>query len=167
MADTLNHFFLEIGTRLDNKIPAETINLANISHLPPVFELQMLELIDVAILVRDMKPSTSCGVDGLTSCILKACGPWIFPVLQHLFNCSILTRTFPACWKTAYITPLYKDGKKSDPSNYRPISVLPCIGKLMERIVHSQLYQYCIDRHILTECQTRVQEGTLHGHLSH
>ena len=118
-----------------------------------------LELIDVTNLMLDLKPSTSCGVDGLTSRILKACGPSILPVLQHIFNLSLTSRSFPACWKPAIVTPLYKDGAKNNPSNYRPISVLPSVGKLMERAVHGQLYKYLVDHHILSECQSGFRKG--------
>ena len=50
---------------------------------------------------------------------------------------------FPDEWKSARITPLYKKcGNRSDPSNYRPISIIPVVAKVFERIVYDQVYRY-------------------------
>ncbi len=57
----------------------------------------------------------------------------------------------------ASITPIFKEGQHSDPSNYRPIAILPCMGKLLERVAHTQLY---IDEHkILSQCQAGFRKG--------
>ena len=125
----------------------------------PALPGPLLSYSDVTNLMRDLKPSTSCGVDGLTARILKACGPSILPVIEFLFNLSITSKTFPSCWKAANVTPLYKEGKKNNPSNYRPISVLPSVGKLMERVAHNQLYQYLSERNILSESQSGFRKG--------
>ena len=61
------------------------------------------------------------------------------------FNISIETSTFPASWKIARVTPSYKEGEKSEKSNYRPISVLPVLSRLFEKLIYDQLYQY-LDR---------------------
>ena len=65
-------------------------------------------------------------------------------------NLSLYTSVFPSDWKCAKVTPIFKDDDKSDVSNYRPISVLCIISKILERAVHDQLYVY------LTKC------GVLH-----
>ena len=56
---------------------------------------------------------------------------------------SMKSGTVPKEWKHARV-PLYKDGKCDEASNYRPISVLPIISKIMERIVHDQLYKFVV-----------------------
>ncbi|GAG77400.1 unnamed protein product, partial [marine sediment metagenome] len=53
--------------------------------------------------------------------------------LAYICNLSIFTSVFLSKWKMAKVTPIYKDGDKSDVSNYRPISVLPIISKILER----------------------------------
>ena len=61
---------------------------------------------------------------------------------------------FPDDWKKAKVTPIFKSGDKSNVSNYRPISVLPIISKIIERTVHNQLYAYLCSRNILSDSQS-------------
>ena len=128
---------------------------------PPVFELHHLQLVDIATIIRDMSPSVSCGTDGLTSRILKTAGPSIFPVVLYLVNLSITKSAFPSHWKTGCITPLYKEGDRTDPSNYRPISILPTMGKLLEWVIHTQLYSYCASHEVFSNCQSGFRKGNL------
>ena len=56
-------------------------------------------------------------------------------------------------WKTAEVVPLYKNGQRNTPGNYRPISVLPAISKIMERILYNQLYSYLTKSELLSDSQ--------------
>ncbi len=69
--------------------------------------------------------------------------------------------TVPKEWKHARVVPLYKDGKCDEASNYRPISVLPIISKIMERIVglHDQLYKFIEENNILNKWQSGFRPG--------
>ena len=62
--------------------------------------------------------------------------PWLENYMAMLFNTSIETSIFPNLWKIARVTLIYKEGDKSEKSNYRPTSVLPVISKLFERLVY-------------------------------
>ena len=62
-----------------------------------------------------------------------------------MFNTSIETSLFPGSWKVVRVTPIFKDGDKTDKSNYRQMSVLPVILRLFEKLVTNQLYQYMND----------------------
>ena len=62
-----------------------------------------------------------------------------------LFNTSLVTSQFPDSWKLARVIPIFKEGDKTEKSNYRPISVLPVISRLFERLVANQLYQHMND----------------------
>ena len=68
-------------------------------------------------------------------------------------------KCFPEQWKQALITPLYKSGNATDYDNYRPISVLPTLGKLLERLVHGQSTNYLKTRNLLCEEQSGFREG--------
>ena len=58
-------------------------------------------------------------------------------------------------WKSARVTPLYKNsGKRNDPTNYRPISVTPVVAKVFERVVYDQLYHYLTENRILSRYQS-------------
>ena len=75
------------------------------------------------------------------------------PLHNYIFNNSILTCCFPFDWKMARLLPVYKKGPRSLPENYRPISILPAVSKLMERIIYDQLYRYFNANSILSKQQ--------------
>ena len=118
---------------------------------PPVFEFRPITLYDAAVLLRELKPSSSCGLDGLTARILKAAGPSIVPPLCHIINRSIESACMPSSLKIGCSTPLFKEGNASDPCNYRPVSVFPVVGKVIEWVAHTQLYSFYRDRNFFSD----------------
>ena len=88
------------------------------------------------------KTAKSFGSDNIFSYFLKLALPFIENSLATLFNTSIETSRFPDSWKVARVTQICKEGDKTDRSNYWPISVLPVISRLFEKLVTNQLYQY-------------------------
>ena len=70
-----------------------------------------------------------------------------------IFNQAITLSSFPDEWKIARVIPLYKNGQRNIPGNYRPISVLPAISKVMERILYDQLYSYLTTFELLSDSQ--------------
>ena len=66
---------------------------------------------------------------------------------------SIVSDKFPAEWKVARVTPIFKKGQRSMLDNYRPISILPVVSKLMERILYDQMFDYLKKQNILSEHQ--------------
>ena len=77
------------------------------------------------------------------------------PRLKTLWlNSSIETSQFPDSWKVARITLIFKEGDKTEKSNYRPISVLPVISKLFEKLVFNQLYHYVKENSLFTSDQS-------------
>ena len=90
------------------------------------------------------------------------CFDLISDSLALIFNRSIETSIFPDEWKSARITPLYKKcGNRSDPSNYRPISIIPVVAKVFERIVYDQVYRYLTENKLLCCYQSGFR--TLHS----
>ena len=83
----------------------------------------------------------SFGTDNISSYFLKLALPFIENSLAIVFNTSIETSRFPDSWKVARVAPIFKEGDKTGRSNYRPISVLPVISRLFEKLVANQLYQ--------------------------
>jgi hypothetical protein len=64
----------------------------------------------------------------------------IAPSLTLIFNQSIRTGIFPTDWKVARATPIYKSGAKHSMTNYRPISVISIVARIMEKLIHNQTY---------------------------
>ena len=97
---------------------------------------------DVRDAFAKVKTTKSFGIDNISSYFLKLALPYIVNSLTFLFNATFETSQFPDSWKVARITPIFKDGDRTDKSDYRPMSVLPVILKLFEKLVFNQLYQY-------------------------
>lgn len=66
---------------------------------------------------------------------------------------SLFQSEVPLMWKKAKVTPIFKAGDASDPDNYRPISVLPILSKILEKTVHSQLIEYFESENLLSDFQ--------------
>ena len=79
--------------------------------------------------------------------------------LLHIFNLSSSRGIFPDSLKIGKVTPIYKAGDSSDLGNYRPISVLPCFSKILERIIYNRVYTYLQKNKILYYKQFGFQAG--------
>ena len=96
--------------------------------------------------------------DGISSTVLKKCAPELAPVLAKLFQISFDTRTVPSEWKTAHVIAVHKKGSKHDPSNYRPISLVPIISKVIEHIICDQIRGHLSKHHLLCDTQYGFRE---------
>ena len=110
----------------------------------------LLNLETISKKLQSLRPFKSAGLDGIPPFFLKSCAHTLAPLLLELFTHSLETCTVPSDWKLSVITPIYKKGDRSDPSNYRPVSLLPTCSKVLESI---------IDDHIRLQVESR---GLLH-----
>ena len=78
----------------------------------------------------------------------------IAPSLTKIINMSLLSGTFPDIWKIGkVIVPLFKSGNPTSPNNYRPITILPTWSKIIDRIVHLQMYTFLQEHHLIASEQ--------------
>ena len=101
-----------------------------------------------------MKSSKATGLDGISCRLLKAASSAIITPLMNLINRSLATGTVPAKWKMAKVTPIFKSRERDDVANYRPISVLPLVSKIIERAVHDQLHTFLKGKGYLADQQS-------------
>ena len=104
-------------------------------------------------MIKQLPNKISYGHDKISNIMLKALRTSIIYPLCHIFNASLLEGTFPERMKTAEVIPLYK-GKDMDLMiNYRPISLLIMLSKLLEKIMYTRLYGYLESQKILYPSQ--------------
>ena len=85
---------------------------------------------------------------------MKEAAPIVTSSLTFIINLSIVNGIVPEEWEYARVSPVFRDGVKADPNNYRPTSVLPVVSKLIERVVFNQFYGYLNENNLLTESQS-------------
>ena len=92
-------------------------------------------------------------MDKIPNCILRDCAHELAPPIAHIINLSLKSAHIAEDLKTAKITPIFKDGEKSKYTNYRSISVLPTISKILERCIYNQLIHHLESHNILSSQQ--------------
>ena len=155
IADELNNYFVSIGSKLAEKIP--TVNLDFEDYLnrrnEKSFFWKPIKETEVYDNLNALDTKKSHGYDKLSVRLIKDAIPYIVAPLTYIFNLSLEKGEFPDALKTAKVTPLYKKGPKTDPGNYRPISVLPVIAKVFEKLVNGRLMTFLESNEILYEHQ--------------
>lgn len=98
--------------------------------------------------------SNACGTDNISAAMLQYCSPFIDIYLTHIINYAIEVGSFPELWKVAIGCPLPKKQNPSDMSDIRIISLLPCISKILEKVMFNQMYEFLNSNDILPAFQT-------------
>jgi hypothetical protein len=133
-----------------------TKNTPTVRHaVPPNVKLDSVNFTCDIILkaIMKMKPNTSSGPDGFPPVILKKLGSSLALPLSLIFTSFMSVGQVPSDWKNAIITPIYKKGLASDPSNYRPISLTSIFCKLMERVIALDMLTYLRHLGLITRHQ--------------
>ena len=100
-------------------------------------------------ILKNVDITKSAGIDNVSATFLKDSGEVLASPIAQLCNLSISTSSFLDSCKTAKLFPLYTKGCKADPKNYRPISLLPIISKVIEKIIHVQTQSFLDENNIL------------------
>lgn len=127
---------------------AASIQPQNIAERPiteknakSMFILPITE-IELKNIIYSLKTKCAAGVDKITAVDIKLVEPLLTPILCDIFNNCISECKFPDCLKETVISPIYKSGEKHLCNNYRPISVIPTIGKAFEKLLNERLVQF-------------------------
>ena len=97
---------------------------------------------EILSLIKNLPNKRSSGYDNISNLLLKSLATQISVPLEIIFNKSIEEGIFPTNMKKADIVPLYKSKDKQECSNYRPISLLITLSKLLEKIMYKRVYQF-------------------------
>lgn len=108
---------------------------------------------EIEKIITWLKVKDSSGCDQISNRILKKICPGIIKALEIICNKSLQQGTFPNNMKTAIVTPLYKGNEKTEIINYRPISLLPTISKILEKLVHTRITKFLLKHKVFFEGQ--------------
>ena len=161
ITNKFNTCFADIGLRLSESVNNThnalfTDYLLNPSIYDFTFELITEET--TMTILNNLKPKPSCGYDGISTKLLKTCKLEICKSVTLIINQTLSTGIFPDSLKVAKVIPLYKKGNKSLFDNYRPISILPSISKIFERIIFNQINDHFSSHNLYYDGQYGFRE---------
>lgn len=163
-ANEFNKYFTSIGNQLGSKFDTYSCN-GNVkcpcNHVCSdqycaVSKFKFNEITPEFVLnqILKMQNNKSAGLDQINVRLLKLAGPFVSRCLSYICNLSLNKSDFPDEWKKAKVTPIFKSGDRMVVGNYRPISVLSIVSKILERAVHDQLYMYLTNAGLLSNAQS-------------
>ena len=117
------------------------------------FKFQYVSKIFVEKELKILKTHKSAGIDNLPPLLLRDSASVISKPISHIINLSLTSGKIPTEWKSAKVIPLHKSGKTTKTDNYRPISILPVLSKILERAVQRQLLYYLEECKLLSPYQ--------------
>ena len=141
---TETYMFRELVWGCNNTLKSRTKKIFNFEYVSVIFVRKQLKL---------LKRSKATGLDNLPPSMLKDAADVICKPLCHIINISLCNGSFPEIWKKARIVPVHKSAKTSLPENYRPISIVPVLSKILEKAVHLQLSAFLEDNKLLSNKQ--------------
>ena len=97
---------------------------------------------DVFDILTSLDASKACGIDNFNPKIFKYCAAPLLQVICHLFSVSLQNSSIPQEWRTHCVIPIFKTGDRSSVCNYRPISLLCILSKVLERIVYNNIIRH-------------------------
>lgn len=136
-AEELGEFFSSVFT----DEPQGAVPELQVRPVPP-FSTMVINREDIRKTLKKVKRNKSPGPDGLHPRVILEVADVLVEPLWIIFNNSLEKHQVPSEWKLANITAIFKKGDKSDPSNYRPVSLTSILSKVMEKIVRENIMKH-------------------------
>ncbi|XP_049764423.1 uncharacterized protein LOC126092740 [Schistocerca cancellata] len=164
-AAQLNTFFTEkvqeiikvIGT--SNIATEHKYYLRNTAKPESTFSFKLVKVQDVTNILRKMKNSFSNDVYSLSSAMLKCDSVKLPELITRVVNTCILDAQFPKALKFVKVTPIHKKGSLSSSDNFRPVSIVPILSKVIEATLNNQIVKYFEENKIFTDSQFGFRSG--------
>lgn len=156
--DLNNHF--ASTSSLDKDTVTQCISHINALPCRPITSFSFTLATDDEILkvIKSIK-SNAVGHDDLSRLMIMCILECILPVLTHVINLSLSSGVFPSLWRSAYVIPLPKISNPGSLKDFRPISILPFMSKVIEAVVHKQLSAHVYTNNVLSPYQSGFRPG--------
>ena len=159
ISEGFNEHFASIGPKLAAQIPRNVNYRSHSDYMTnqtpsQSFVLKRTNVSKVCSLLSKLCKSKATGLDQISARLVRECSDVIAESLCTIFNCSIDTGIFPDDWKSAKVLPLFKQGERSEMGNYRPISIIPTVAKVFERIIYDQVYAFLTVNELISSFQS-------------
>lgn len=162
----VNKYFTTIGSELAdatlyklNKTEAELASTSVTNIAPTTMSFTPTDSMEIDRIIASLKMNSAPGPDNVPSRLLMLAKDVLAEPISHLCNLSLGHGIFPTVFKTAIVSPIHKADDKQTPSNYRPISLLSCLSKILEKLVTIKLVSYLEKNKLLTDRQFGFRKG--------
>ena len=146
IAQVMNCFFVQKVSNFRKSMPNSPLDTTKIEECMRdkncCLEIEYMSVSKVKKILKGLSNSKSTSLDGLNNFSVKLAAHYLASPLQHVISLSIIQQKFPESWKYSKVIPLYKKCDPLDRKNYRPVSLLSPLSKVLEKIVYEQLYEY-------------------------
>lgn len=140
----MNNYFASIGVNLSSMINVDNstyiVSLSDNTNTSEMLEWDRISTFEVINLADSIDLNKNSYIPQINTFLFKECLLCSIDQVTYLFNQCCIKGVFPILWKEATVIPLHKGGDNKVISNYRPISLLPFISKLLEKLLHKRLY---------------------------
>ena len=154
-----NRYFISVG----RKASAASVNLAEIHGLSSAFEVpdgnniscddafefRAVTCLEVGKVIMDMPNNKAPGYDKVLISVIKDCAPHLIPIITRIINQSFASSVFSHAWKKVEVVPHLKEGDHEMPENNRPVSLLPVLSKVIEKLALQQYTNYLSEKTVL------------------
>ena len=131
----------------------------NVTHCASSLDIIHISNQDVIGVIKNLKPNKACGFDQISHILLKESLISLALPISTLFDKSLNQGQFPDIWKMANVIPVFKGKDPSIVNNYRPISLLSCLGKVFERCIFKHLFNYLRGYNLISMNQSGFTPG--------
>ena len=164
VSEAFNEYFTTIGSNLANQLPRPLTTFDSYFDRDSLFtstrfDFYEIETHDILPVIDSLDVKKATGFDNIPARAIKENKIIIAPILMFLINLIIQTSVFPDCLKIARVTPIFKKGEKTNRNNYRPISILSAISKIVEKVLTNQLSDFMELHDLFTESQHGFRKG--------
>ncbi len=156
IASEFNSFFTRVGKQISRSIPEVAKapeDYVNYNRQIPSMQLGNTTPAHVKKVIANFQPKTSCDINGQSTKMIKTISNEISIPLAHIFNLSLSQGVFPEKLKNCRVIPIFKAGDQLDVDNYRPISLLSSISKILEKIVADKLIYHLLSNDLIYQHQ--------------
>lgn len=160
ISERLNSYFTTVAASLASKIKKCKLNLDLEKESSKKFQFQETTFVEVLKIIEDLDPTKAPGYDDIDVKTIKTCRFEVASVLYKIINQSFCVGEVPVSMKLAKVSPLYKGGDSQQCNNYRPVSVLPIMSKIMEKTANSQLTNFLNNIDFFYPCQYGFRESS-------
>ena len=130
-AEVYNQYFASVFSKSNMQPGNEPNNILNSTNYTEE---------EISDIMFELNPDKPTGPDKIGNTLLKKCHKTLCKSLKLIFRTCLSKQCYPSYWKICQITPIFKEGNKADVTCYRPISLLCCCSKVLEKLLFDRIY---------------------------